>query len=351
MTQKKKDASAKKETVQSQVKKDVVLNPNNIKSVAIMCSGGDAPGMNVVIRSAVRTALGMGLKPYGINRGWSGLLEGDVVPLDASSVGNIMQKGGTILQTSRCPEFHEPEIRKEAANILRRKGIDALIVCGGNGSFNGAWKLHSEHDIPIIGIPGTIDNDISGTDYSIGFDTAVQTAVEAVDKIRDTAHSHARTFIVEVMGRKSPAIALHVGVSCGAENIVFPNDHIDFEAIHADIARGMDRGKQSSIIIVAEGETPGLCYDIKRKLADDYDISSHLCILGHIQRGGKPTALDRFRACRMGYRAIKALMDGERASVTAYLEGDVKLVPFSNCLENKKEYEKPFLELVKLLAI
>lgn len=345
MTQKKADkekAPAKKASKPAEKK---------IKSIAVMCSGGDAPGMNCVVRAVVRSAISMGLKAHGIKRGWSGLLEGDISPMDQSSVGNIMQKGGTELQTSRCLEFHDPEVRKEAANILRRKEIDALIVCGGNGSFTGAWLLHKEHGIPVIGVPGTIDNDISGTDYSIGFDTAVQTAVEAVDKIRDTAHSHARTFVVEVMGRKSPAIALHVGISCGAENIVFPSDQVDYDAIYKDIKRGIDRGKQSSIIIVAEGETPGLCYDIKKTLENEYDVKSHLCILGHIQRGGKPTSIDRFRASRMGFRAVKALVEGETAAVTAYLQGDVKLVPFTNCLGGKEEYEKPFLELVKTLAI
>ncbi|MBT5096168.1 MAG: ATP-dependent 6-phosphofructokinase, partial [Halobacteriovoraceae bacterium] len=179
-----------------------------IKNIAILCSGGDSPGMNCAIRAVVRTAIGHGLNVYGITKGYSGLLEGNFKKMDASSVGNILQHGGTILQTSRCPDFEKSEIRTEAAHILKRKNIDALIVIGGNGSFNGAYKLHREHQIPVIGIPGTIDNDISGTDYTIGFDTAVQTAVDAVDKIRDTAHSHARTFIVEVMGRKSPAIAM-----------------------------------------------------------------------------------------------------------------------------------------------
>lgn len=344
MTQKK--AENKKENCNSVTKVE-----SKVQSVGILCSGGDAPGMNCVIRAVVRTAIAMGIKPVGIRRGWKGLLEGDFINLDASSVGNIMQKGGTILQTSRCKEFHDPEIRKEAANILRRKKVDALIVCGGNGSFNGAWLLHKEQGIPVVGIPGTIDNDISGTDYTVGFDTAVTTAMEAVDKIRDTAHSHERTFIIEVMGRKSPAIALHVGICSGAENIVFPNDNINFDDIYSDIKRGMDRGKQSSIIIVAEGETPGLCYEIKQKLEEKYGVASHICTLGHIQRGGSPTALDRFRASRMGYHSVKWLMEGEQAVVTGYVNGSIKMVPLDECLENKKEYEKPYLEMIKVLAI
>ncbi len=344
MTQKKCDT--KKEEVKKETHPE-----SKVQSVGILCSGGDAPGMNGVIRAVVRTAIAMGIKPVGIRRGWKGLLEGDFINLDASSVGNVMQKGGTILQTSRCKEFHDPEIRKEAANILRRKKVDALIVCGGNGSFSAAWLLHKEQGIPVVGIPGTIDNDISGTDYTIGFDTAVTTAMEAVDKIRDTAHSHERTFIIEVMGRKSPAIALHVGICSGAENIVFPNDNINFDDIYADIKRGMDRGKQSSIIIVAEGETPGLCYEIKQKLEEKYGVASHICTLGHIQRGGSPTALDRFRASRMGYHSVKWLMEGEMAVVTGYVNGSIKMVPLNECLENKKEYEKPYLEMIKVLAI
>ena len=259
--------------------------------------------------------------------------------------------GGTILQTSRCLDFLKPDIRKEASNILKRKKVDALVVIGGNGSFNGAYALHKEHGIPIIGIPGTIDNDISGTDYTVGFDTAVQTAVEAVDKIRDTAHSHARTFIVEVMGRKSTAIALHVGVSTGAENIVFPSKDVNFEEIANDINRGVKGGKSSSIIIVAEGDEPGLSYKIQNHLMMDHDIIAHVCILGHIQRGGNPSALDRFIASKMGYMAVKSLIDGASPVVTAFLNGFVEVIPFENCLEKKTEYEKPYQDLVKALSI
>ncbi|MGZ5030712.1 MAG: ATP-dependent 6-phosphofructokinase, partial [Methylobacter sp.] len=194
-------------------------NTKTIKSLAVLCSGGDSPGMNSAVRSVVRTAIGLGIEVYGIYKGYSGLLEGNIHKLSLSSVGNIIQRGGTILDTSRCLEFHTPEIRQEAAHILARKQIEALIVIGGNGSFAGAMTLHQEHNIPVIGIPGTIDNDISGTEYTIGFNTAVQTAVNAVDNIRDTASAHARTFLVEVMGRKSSFIALQVGVCTGAEHV------------------------------------------------------------------------------------------------------------------------------------
>lgn len=322
-----------------------------IKSIAVLCSGGDSPGMNCAIRAVVRTALSEGMEVYGIKRGFAGLLEGLIEEMDASSVGNIMQRGGTILQTSRCKEFHSSETRKEAAHILKRKNIDSLIVIGGNGSYQGAWLLHKEHGVPVIGIPGTIDNDISGTDYTIGFDTAVQTAVEAVDKIRDTAHSHARTFIVEVMGRKSPAIALHVGVCTGAENIVFPNNEVDYDQIMSDINRGKKRGKNSSIIVVAEGEESGLAYQIQEKLLENYSQKSHVCILGHIQRGGRPSPIDRFIASRMGFEAVMGLKIGNYPSATIYKKGEVELTPLDVCLEEKTEHMPQAYQLVKTLSI
>lgn len=328
------------------------MSESTIKSIAVLCSGGDSPGMNCAIRSVVRTAISKGLEVYGIQRGYAGLLEGNVKKMDASSVGNILQRGGTILQTSRCPEFHEKDIRTEAAHILKRKGIDALIVIGGNGSFNGAWDLHKEHGVIVAGIPGTIDNDIEGTDYSIGFDTAVQTAVEAVDKIRDTAHSHDRTFVVEVMGRKSPDIALHVGLCTGAENIILPTkDKIDFDQIAADIKRGVNRGKGSSIIIAAEGEKEGLSHRVKDELLNKHGIDSRVCILGHIQRGGHPTAHDRFLASQMGYIAVESLYNGDKAVVTAQRDGQILSVPFQECLGKKFNTDPKFLDIVKTLSI
>jgi 6-phosphofructokinase 1 len=325
-----------------------------IKSIGVLCSGGDSPGMNCAIRAVVRTGVGLGLKMYGIRRGYQGILEGDIERMDASSVGNIIQHGGTILKTSRCLDFHDPQTRKEAFNILKRKKIDALVVIGGNGSFNGAFRLHEEHGIPIAGIPGTIDNDITGTDYTVGFDTAVQTAVEAVDKIRDTASSHARTFIVEVMGRKSSAIALHVGVCTGAENIILPSkekDDVDIEQIAADINRGLARGKNSSIIIAAEGETPGLCHRVQKELITQHSIEAHVCILGHIQRGGNPSSLDRFLASRMGYVAVDSLVTGLNCFATCFIQGEVNPAPLKDCLEKRMEYRPYYEDLAKKLSI
>jgi 6-phosphofructokinase 1 len=322
-----------------------------IKTIGVLTSGGDSPGMNCAIRSVVRTALGKGLKVYGIKRGYLGLLEGSFIEMNASSVGNIIQHGGTILQTSRCPDFHKPETRTEAFHLLKRKKIDALVVIGGNGSYNGAHLLYKEHGLPVVCLPGTIDNDVEGTDYSIGFDTAVQTAVEAVDKIRDTAHSHARTFIVEVMGRRSPAIALHVGVCTGAENIVFPSDNLDIQQISNDIQRGLKRGKSSSIIICAEGEEPGLSYKIQQGLLKDNGIDAHVCILGHIQRGGNPSSIDRFLASRMGYVAVEALINGKYPIASSYVKGEVIPVNLEDCLGKKDEYLPHFTDLARALSI
>lgn len=322
-----------------------------MKKIGVLCSGGDSPGMNCAVRSVVRTALSKNIEVLGIMRGYSGLLEGNFKEMDASSVGNIMQHGGTILQTSRCKEFHQEDIRKEAFHILRRKSIEGLVVIGGEGSYNGAYALHKEHGLPVAGIPGTIDNDITGTDYTIGFDTAVQTAVEAVDKIRDTAHSHARTFIIEVMGRRSPAIALHVGICTGAENIVLPSDTINHQQIADDIKRGMQRGKSSSIIICAEGPEPGLSYKVQSLLKESHNLPAHVCILGHIQRGGNPSAIDRFIASRMGNVAVESLLEGKKAVATTYCKGEVQVKPLKDCLEKKDHYLPHMIDLVKTLSI
>lgn len=327
------------------------MTKTSIKTIAVLCSGGDSPGMNCAIRAVVRTAIGEGLNIYGIQKGYEGLLENNIRELSVSSVGNILQHGGTVLQTSRSKEFRTPEGRAKAARILRSHGIDALVVIGGDGSYNGAMALHTEHGFPICGIPGTIDNDISGTDYTIGFDTAVQNAVDAVDKIRDTANSHARTFIVEVMGRKSPAIALKVGICTGAENVVLPTATIDYQKIAGDIDRGIKRGKTSSIIIAAEGEEPGIGYLIQKSLKDQFQLEAHVCILGHIQRGGNPTPTDRLIASQMGHSAVKALVAGEKATATVYLQGKVAMTSLANCLRKKNEFDVSEVELLTALSI
>lgn len=348
----KKDAKKdmKKDTKRD-VKKEVINNEREIKSIALLTSGGDGPGMNAGIRAIVRTAIGEGLNVWGVWRGFAGLLEGDMSEMDVTSVGNILQKGGTILKTSRCPEFTNKDARREAGNILRRKKIDALIVMGGNGSFNGAMCFHRETGIPVVGVPASIDNDIDGSEYSIGFHTAVQTAVEAVDKIKDTAASHARIFVVEVMGRNSPAIALHVGVCTGAEYLVLPDKQVKSTEIAEHLLQGINRGKTSSIVIVAEGHTPGLSYRIQKDLLTKHNLASHVCILGHIQRGGIPTVTDRFIASEMGYMAVRALLEGNFPTATVYIAGKVVLAPLESCLEKKTAFDRNYVELIKKLSI
>jgi 6-phosphofructokinase 1 len=321
------------------------------KNIGILTSGGDCPGMNCFIRAAVRTALGYNFGVKGIKGGYAGIFQEKIIDMGVSSVGNILQRGGTILRSSRCKEFFDPVQRTKAYQILKKHKIDALVVMGGNGTFAGAHVLHQEHGIPVVGVPGTIDNDILGTDYSIGFDTAVQTAVEAVDNIRDTAASHGRNFLVEVMGRKSPAIALKVGICSGAENIIFNPEEENFDQVVKDIKRGMDRGKRSSIVIVAEGEKPGLSYHVADILQEKYQIESKVCVLGHIQRGGSPTAYDRFMASKMGYMAVQALSAGSFPSAVVFRNGNVVVTSMEKCLKTKKKVKKESLEIVRTLSI
>ena len=323
----------------------------NIKRIAVLTSGGDSPGMNCAIRAIVRTAINNDMKVYGVRRGYSGLIKNEIDELNASSVGNILQKGGTILQSSRCPEFLQASYRKEAIDTLLAHKIDALIVIGGDGSFNGAMALKKEFNYPIIGIPGTIDNDISNSEYTIGFDTAVETAISCVDKIRDTAFSFERCFFVEVMGRNSSAIAIKVGVCSGAENILLPNVEVDYEKIATDIKRGMRRGKRSSIIIVAEGAVAGRSYDISKKLESDYGISSKVCILGHIQRGGSPSSNDRFISTKMGVESVLALVNGQFGSVTCWNNGKFELRPIEDCIVKADRNYVNDKNLAELLSI
>jgi 6-phosphofructokinase 1 len=322
-----------------------------IKTIALMTSGGDSPGMNCVIRSVVRTAIGNGLKVLGINRGYAGLLENNLTEMNASSVGNIIQRGGTILYSSRCPEFIEKHNRQKAAQILEDRGVDALIVIGGDGSFKGAIALQKEFGVPVIGIPGTIDNDISGTEYTIGFDTAVQTAIEAVDKIRDTAASNERTFLIEVMGARSSAIALKVGICTGAESVLLNSETVDYEKMGKAIRKGMRRGKTSSIIIVAEGEKPGRSYKIAEVLEDMHDINSKVCVLGHIQRGGSPTANDRFYGSIMGQMAVEKILHGCHQHAIVVRNHKVTCAPLSDCSKKSDHAMNDFVGIAEALSI
>lgn len=322
-----------------------------IKSVAVLTSGGDSPGMNAAIRALVRAGIYHKIKVWGVSKGYQGLIAGHYQQMSASSVGGILHQGGTILQTSRSLEFLEKKYRLKAFKKLQAHGIEALIVIGGDGSFRGAQVLHQETDLPVIGIPGTIDNDISGSDYTIGFDTAVQTATEAIDKIRDTASSHGRTFLVEVMGRRSSAIALQVGLCSGAESVILPNTPVPYDELINSLHQSQKRKKKFSIIIVAEGKKAGRSYNIAQNLSKKYQQETRVCILGHIQRGGRPTSLDRSLASQMGHQAIEALLEKKENHALTMRQGSINATPLEESLSTKNQVDLSLLKMIQHLSI
>lgn len=326
------------------------VNDKKIKSVGVITSGGDAPGMNAAVRSVVRTAIISGLKVTGFSQGYTGLIKRQAVPLELRSVANILQRGGTILKAGRCLEFLKAEYRKVAADNLHDLGIDALVVIGGDGSYRGAHELWSEHKIPVVGVPGTIDNDIFGTDLTIGFDTAVNTALDAIDRIRDTAASHDRLFIVEVMGRDSGHIAISVGLAGGAEEIFIPENPVTVDQAIEHIERGLKRGKTSSILVTAEGQKSGRAYDLAEQIRKKSGHEAKVCVLGHVQRGGAPTAVDRNLASRMGQAAIHVLLAGESDVMVCTQNGQIVMTPLQVAFKGKKQVSKDLLDLAKLLA-
>jgi len=319
-----------------------------LRRIGVLTSGGDAPGMNAAIRAVVRTAIARELEVTGVIRGYTGLIAGDFTPLKARSVSNIIQLGGTILKTSRSAEFLTPEGRAKAAARLASAGIDGLIAIGGDGTFRGLTALATEHGTRCIGIPGTIDNDVYGTDFTIGFDTAANTALESIDKIRDTAASLERIFFIEVMGRKCGALALEVGVSGGAEQILIPEIPVDLDGLCRLLEDGRRRGKTSYIIVVAEGALDGgaraAAESVKARLGIDYRVS----ILGHVQRGGSPTSFDRALASRLGKAAVEALVAGEAGKMVGMVCGRPSLVPLRETWEKRRP---PDLELLNVAEI
>lgn len=317
-----------------------------MKRIAVMTSGGDSPGMNAAIRAVVRYGIKSGLEVYGIRRGYAGLLDEDIEPMTFASVGGIMEKGGTILRSSRCPEFVRKETRAEAAKILKKHGIEGLVVIGGEGSLHGAMFLEEEQKIPVVGIPGTIDNDIAMTDMSIGVDTCLNTVVDAIQKLKDTASSHERAFIVEVMGRSSGYIATVSGLVTGAEAIIIPEVPVNYEELANKLLEERERGKINCIVVVAEGAASA--YTVARHLEYRIGYETRITILGHIQRGGSPTAFDRFLASRMGVAAVEALMRGESSVMTALQGGKITTVKLDEVLKEKKRLD---MELVKLAGI
>lgn len=319
-----------------------------MKTIGVLTSGGDAPGMNAAIRAVVRTAIFNNLKVIGIKRGYNGLINGDVEMMDASSVGEIVHRGGTVLHTARCEEFKTKEGMKRAANVIDVFNIDGLVVIGGDGSYKGAASLNGL-GIPTIGIPGTIDNDIAFTDLTIGFDTAVNTVIEAVNKLRDTVMSHERASIVEVMGRSSGRIALYSGIAGGAENILVPEIPFDLDELCQKLLLAKNRGKKSNIIIAAEGagDTHLMCKDIEKKTG----IETRLTVLGHIQRGGSPSATDRILASRMGAQAVKLLLGGAKNRAVGVLSGAVSDHDLNDVLNSNKPFDYDLFELTAALSI
>lgn len=319
--------------------------------LGVLTSGGDAPGMNAAIRAAVRQADALGLECYGIRHGFRGLIQGDWSPLKSRDCANILQRGGTILHTARAPEFNDPAVRAKAAEGLRAAGIGALVVIGGDGSFRGAETLQREQGIACAGVPGTIDNDLPGTDRTLGFDTALNTAVEAVDRIRDTASSHERVFLVEVMGRSSGMLAVHTALACGAEFVLYPEAEDDtFEELVHQLKLSVERGKGSSIVIVAEGDQLGSAVSIGDRLSRDYGLDLRVAVLGHIQRGGSPTALDRIWGSRWGAEAVKRLAVGEEAFYLGLQAGSLVTLPLAAIHERPAPPPKELAALLSILA-
>ena len=322
---------------------------NKVTKIGVLTSGGDAPGMNAAIRAVVRTGIYNGLEVFGIMRGYAGMIENDIVPMHSRSVANIIQRGGTILKTARCKEFFEHEGRKKAYNNLKKLGINGLVIIGGDGSFRGAHKLSEEFDIPCIGLPGTIDKDIAGTDFTIGFDTAVNTAVEAIDKIRDTADAHDRLFIIEVMGRDAGYIALHSGIATGAENILIPERKTDIEELVNGLLEKERRKKLVNIIVVAEGDrgAEDVAQIIKERVPS---ADTRVCVLGHIQRGGAPSCMDRLIASRMGYSAVECLIEGRHNVMIGIVNNKMHYTPLEKAVKAKQKISDDWLKIVKILA-
>jgi 6-phosphofructokinase 1 len=322
-----------------------------VTKIGVLTSGGDSPGMNAAIRAVVRTGIYYGLEVFGIMRGYSGIIENDIVPMHSRSVANIIQRGGTILKTARCKEFFTPEGRKKAYENLKKLGIDGLVVIGGDGSFRGADIFSREFDIPCIGLPGTIDKDIAGTDFTIGFDTAVNTAVEAIDKIRDTADAHDRLFIIEVMGRDAGYIALHSGIATGAEHILIPERKTDIEELIESLQEKERRKKLVNMVVVAEGDEFGGANEVAKVVKERLpQTDTRVCILGHIQRGGSPTCLDRLIASRMGYAAVEALLEGRHNVMVGILNNRMHYTLLERAVKSKQRISEEWIKIVKILA-
>ncbi len=325
---------------------------SRIKRIGVMTSGGDAPGMNAAIRAVTRTAIYYDLEVIGIRHGFQGMINGNFKQLKAHSVSDIIQRGGTMLKTARCMEFKTPEGRREAYRALREADIHGVVCIGGDGTFTGATLFNEEYDIPFVGVPGTIDNDIFGTDYTIGYDTALNTVVEAVDKIRDTASAHNRMFFIEVMGAEAGFIALNGGIATGAEAILIPEVKGGARNLKALLETGKKRRKSSNIIIVAEGDGEGGALAIAEGVKDDFaDYDIRVTVLGHLQRGGSPSAIDRINASRLGHAAVEALLDDQKSVMIGLQNDNIALVPFKKAVKEHKKISQSLLYLAEILSV
>jgi 6-phosphofructokinase 1 len=321
-----------------------------MKKIGVLTSGGDAPGMNACVRAIVRYGTGRKLEVVGIRGGYRGILVKDMVKLDSRSVANIIHRGGTILETARCDEMKTAEGIRKANETLQRAGIEGLIAIGGDGTFRGAAALAEAGDVKVIGVPGTIDNDVYGTDYAIGFDTAINTALGAIDRIRDTAGSLQRPFFIEVMGKTRGFIALEVGIAGGAEEILIPELPTRIDQLALDMSRSLKKGKKSLIVIVAEGDDAGGAFSIAQQVWERLGLEFRICVLGHVQRGGCPTARDRVLASRLGAAAVDALLGGKAGYMVGESGGTIALTPLRDTWEKKKDLDSYSLRLVKALS-
>ncbi len=326
---------------------------SGIRKLGVFTSGGDAPGMNACIRAVVRTSAFMGLEVVGIRKGYQGMLDSDFWDMDARSVGNIIHLGGTILKTARCLDFKKDEGTEKAYKNLKAKGIDALVAIGGDGTARGAERLSSRFEIPVMCIPGTIDNDLYGSDFTLGFDTATNTVIEAIDKIRDTAASHNRLFFVEVMGRDSGCIALRSGIAGGAEAVLLPERETEIDDLIEKLSMDAKNKKTSSIVIVAEGDKSGGAYHLAKRVTEKFDFYDiKVTILGHLQRGGSPSSFDRVLASRLGYAAVKGLLSGKSRQIVGLRGNSIVMTPLTEALNNTEfRLEEDLMEMVSVLSI
>ncbi|MDE7070338.1 MAG: 6-phosphofructokinase [Alistipes sp.] len=323
-----------------------------IRTIGVLTSGGDAPGMNAAIRAVTRTAIYNGFAVKGILRGYRGLVENEIIDLQSDSVSNIVQQGGTMLRTARSQEFMTPEGRRRAYDNMKRSGVDALVVIGGDGSLTGATIFAREFDVPIVGLPGTIDNDLGGTDATIGYDTALNTIVQAVDKLRDTASSHERLFFVEVMGHTAGYLALNGAIASGAEAAIIPEMVTEVDQLGELINRGFRKSKNSAIVLVAEDPATGGAMGLAERVKQEFpQYDARVTILGHIQRGGSPTAVDRILASRMGEAAVEALVEGQRNVMMGLSDGKIVYVPFSRAISHDRTIDRSAMDLIRILSI